>query len=92
MNRAKKEKSETKNAAYHVLSVKEKTNNQPFLKSVKHISGVQCPISDTLYRPADSGYKKLCCKESGSVLCIDKAFNLGECHAAPTVYKALSVV
>ena len=35
--------------------------------------------------------KRFCCKESGSVLCIDKTFNLGEFHVTPTVYKDLSV-
>ena len=48
---------------------------------------VYIPISDT----ANSGYKKISCKESGSGLCIDKTFNLGEFNVTLTVYMDLSV-
>ena len=79
------------NAADHVICVEEMTNNHPFVKSVKHIVGVHFPLV-TLYTDQQiQDIKRFCCKESGSVLCIDKTFNLGEFHVTPTVYKDLSV-
>ena len=64
----------------------------PFVKSVKHIAGLNFPVV-TLYTDQQLTYiKRFCCREAGSVLCIDKTFNLGEFHVTPTIYKDLSVL
>ena len=70
----------------HVISVEEMTKTHPFVKSVKHIAGLIFPVV-TLYTDQQLiGIERFCCREAGSVLCIDKTFNLGEFHVTPTVY------
>ena len=92
INRAKKDHSETSNAADHVICVEEMTKSHPFVKTVKHISGINYPVV-TLYTDQQiADIKRFCCKEGGSVLGMDKTFNLGEFHVTPTVYRDLSVV
>ena len=92
INRKTKTASDTNNAADHIVSVEEMTKNHPFVKTVKHISGINYPVV-TLYTDQQiMNIKRFCCIEGGSVLCIDKTFNLGDFHVTPTVYKDLSVI
>ena len=92
ISRAQKDQSGTNNAADHVICVEEMTKSHPFVKTVKHISGINFPVV-TLYTDQQiADIKRFCCKEGGTVLGMDKTFNLGEFHVTPTVYKDLSVV
>ena len=92
INRNRKTASDTNNAADHIMSVEEMKKHHPFVKSVKHISGINYPVV-TLYTDQQiTDIKQLCCIEGGSVLCIDQMFNLGEFHVTTTVYKDLSVI
>ena len=89
---ANKDTGDSNNAADHVIKVEEMTKNHPFVKSVRHIAVINCPVV-TLYTDQQiKDVKRFCCKEGGTVLGIDKTYNLGEFHMKPTVYKDLSVV
>ena len=56
------------------------------------MGGLQFPLI-TLYTDQKINYtKRFCCKEGGTVLGMDKTYNLGDFHVTPTVYKDLSVI
>ena len=63
-----------------------------FVQSVKHMHGQQYPVITLFTDQQIRDVKRFCCKENGSVLGIDKTYNLGEFHVTPTVYKDTSVV
>lgn len=93
IGRASRQRLEaTNNVADHVISVEEMTKTHEFVKSVKHINGIQHPLVTLYTEQQIADIKRFCCKEGGGVLGMDKTFNLGEFHVTPTVYKNLSVV
>ena len=47
-DRANKDTGDSNNAADHVIKVEEMTKNHPFVKSVRHIAEINCPVV-TLY-------------------------------------------
>ena len=80
------------NAADHVIAVEELTKTHDFVQNVQHMKGINHPVV-TLYNEQQmTDIKRFCCRDKGSVLGIDKTYNLGEFHVTPTVYKDLSVV
>ena len=80
------------NAADNIIKVEELVKNSTFVKSVKHMEGLHHPVV-TLYTAQQiTDIKRFCCRENGTVLSIDKTYNLGEFFVTPTVYKDLSVV
>ena len=68
------------------------TKTHPFVKSVKHIIGLQHPAVTLFTGQQISDIKRFCCKEKDAILGIDKTYNLGDFHVTPTVYKDLSVM
>ena len=80
------------NAAENIIKVEEMTKNHPFVKSVKHISGVNHPVVTLFTDQQIVDLKRFCCKDQGTVLSIDKTYNLGDFHVTPTIYKDLSVL
>lgn len=80
------------NAADHVIAVEELTKTHDFVQNVQHMKGINHPVV-TLYNEQQmTDIKRFCCRDKGSVLGIDKTYNLGEFHVTTTVYKDLSVV
>ena len=68
------------------------TKSHEFVKTVKHVQGISHPVI-TLYTDQQiTDLKRFCCKEGGSVLGLDKTYNIGEFYVTPTVYKDLSVL
>ena len=84
INREKKEIGGT-NAADNIVKVEEMTKTHPFVKSVKHISGLQHPVVTLFTEQQISDIKRFCCKEKGTVLGVDKTYNLGDFHVTPTL-------
>lgn len=91
INRAKNIVSGT-NAADNIIKVEEMTKIHPFVKSVKHMNGLQHPAVTLFTDQQISDIKRFCCKEKSAILGIDKTYNLGDFHVTPTVYKDLSVM
>ena len=75
-----------------MIKVEEMTKTHEFVQSVKHISGLQHPVVTLYTEQQIIDIKRFCCKENGTVLGMDKTYNLGDFHVAPTVYKDLSVL
>ena len=66
--RNRKTASDTNNVADHIISVEEMTKHHPFVKSVKHISGINYPVV-TLYTDQQiTDIKWFCCIEGGRFL------------------------
>ena len=72
INRSRKAPSETSNAADQVISVEEMTKTHPFVKSVKHITGINFPVVTLFTDQKIADIKRFCCREEGSVLCTYK--------------------
>ena len=68
------------------------TKTHTFVKSIKHISGLQHPVVTLFTDQQISDIKRFCCKDQGTVLGIDKTYNLADFHVTPTAYKDLSVL
>ena len=62
INRAKNIVSET-NAADNIIKVEEMTKIHPFVKSVKHMNGLQHPAITLFTDQQISDFKRFCCKE-----------------------------
>ncbi|KAL3892167.1 hypothetical protein ACJMK2_004401 [Sinanodonta woodiana] len=89
--RTKHSPSKSGNIADHIVCVEEMTKTSKFVQTVKHLNGLQHPVV-TLYNEQQiTDIKRFCCIESGSVLGMDKTYNLGDFHVTPTVFKDLSV-
>lgn len=80
------------NTADNIISVEEMTKTGNFVQSVKHINGLQHPVVTLFNDQQITDIKRFCCTESGTVLGVDKTYNLGDFHVTPTVYKDLSVI
>ena len=79
------------NVADHIVCVENMTQNLEFVRAVQHMKGFTPNV--ILYTNNQiNDIKRFCCKENGTVLGLDKIFNLGEFHVTPMVYKNLPVV
>ena len=79
------------NIADHVICVVEMTKTHEFVRSVKHINGMNHPVITLFTGQQINDIKRFCCREDAGVLGMDKTYNLGEFHITPTVYKDKSV-
>ena len=80
-----------KNIADHIVCVENMTQNHEFVRAVQHVK--DSTPSVILYTDQQIvDIKRFCAREGGTVLGLDKTFNLGEFHVTPTVYKNTSII
>ncbi|WAR31703.1 hypothetical protein MAR_034245 [Mya arenaria] len=81
-----------KNLADHLINIESKVyQGHPFIRSVVHLHSGPSVILYTDEHLQDIG--RFCCKENeGTILGVDKTYNLGQLHLTTTVFKNLSVV
>jgi hypothetical protein len=83
---AKDSYGSTGNAADHVIAVEEMVHTHPLVYSVKHSKDIKNPLVTLFTSQQINDVKRFCCKPGGSVLGMDKTYNLGDFHVTPTVY------
>ena len=80
-----------KNIADHIVCVENMTQNHEFVRAVQHVKDSTPNV--ILYTDQQIvDIKRFCAREGGTVLGLDKTFNLGEFHVTPTVYKNTSII
>jgi hypothetical protein len=93
MNRKNKRPTEDlylKNLADHIINIENRVyQKDPFIRAVVHLHTGPSVLIYTDEQIQD--IKRFCAVDSGSILGVDKTYNLGELHLTTTVFKNLSV-
>ena len=72
------------NTADSIIAVEEMVQTNEFVQNVQHITGISHPVI-TLYNNQQlTDINKFCCKPGGTVLGLDKNYNLGDFHVTST--------
>ena len=92
ITKSKRESSKSGNIADNIVCIEEMTKTSQFVQTVKHMNGLHHPVVTLYTEQQITDIKRFCCIERGSVVGMEKTYNIGNFFVTPLVFKDLSVL